>query len=86
MYTKILRRVCCTEVSYDIDGHILKNVKFKMPEGKGCKPGMTCFEMLIEGKRVEEVIKNLITIECRQMGTSCYKQFAQALKKQLEQE
>lgn len=79
MYQKKMKFVCSKEVKFDIEDGKLKNVEFFVPDNKGCKAGLSCFAKLIEGEKIERAIDVCKDIDCRNLGTSCYKQFAKAL-------
>lgn len=67
---------CSQAVSFDVEDGIVKNVVF---EG-GCHGNTQGICRLVEGMRVEEVIKRLDGIRCGFKMTSCPDQLAKALK------
>ena len=67
---------CSREIRFDIDGDIVKNVRFVM----GCNGNTQGISHLVEGMTVDEVIKRLEGINCGGRGTSCPDQLAKALK------
>ncbi len=67
---------CSKEVKFDLDGDIVKNVRFVM----GCNGNTQGVARLAEGMPVDEVIKRLEGINCGGRGTSCPDQLARALK------
>ncbi|MCF0199936.1 MAG: TIGR03905 family TSCPD domain-containing protein [Bacteroidales bacterium] len=67
---------CSRAVSFDVEDGIVKNVVF---EG-GCHGNTQGVSRLVEGMRVEEVIKRLDGIRCGFKMTSCPDQLAKALK------
>ncbi len=73
--------VCAQYMSFEIEDGIVKSAKTI----GGCHGNSQGVSRLIEGMRVEEVIKRLEGINCRGKGTSCPDQIAQALKQYLAQ-
>lgn len=71
--------VCSRVINYDIEDGILKNVQFV----GGCTGNTTGISKLVEGMKVEDVIKKLEGVQCRG-NTSCPDQLAQALKQHIE--
>lgn len=67
---------CSREIRFDLDGDIVKNVRFVM----GCNGNTQGVARLVEGMPVDEVIKRLEGINCGGRGTSCPDQLAKALK------
>lgn len=67
---------CSREIRFDIDGDVVKNVRFVM----GCNGNTQGVSRLVEGMTVDEVIKRLEGINCGGRGTSCPDQLAKALK------
>lgn len=70
--------VCSSQIDFDLDNGIVKNVKFT----NGCKGNLHALGKLVEGMKVEEVCKRLKGISC-QNGTSCADQLVKALEKAL---
>lgn len=68
--------VCSRNILIDVEDGIVKSVRF---EG-GCNGNTKGISALVEGMKVEEVIKRLEGIRCGFKGTSCPDQLAQALK------
>lgn len=71
-YTK---GVCSSRIDFDIDNGLVKNVHFT----NGCTGNLQAISMLVEGMPVEEVIKKLRGIVCRN-DTSCADQLVTALE------
>ncbi len=69
--------VCSRNILIDVEDGIVKSVRF---EG-GCNGNTKGVSALVEGMKVEEVIKRLENIKCGFKNTSCPDQLAQALKK-----
>ncbi|MBR4100204.1 MAG: TIGR03905 family TSCPD domain-containing protein [Clostridia bacterium] len=68
--------VCSRSILIDVEDGIVNSVRF---EG-GCNGNTKGISALVEGMRVEDVIKRLENIKCGFKGTSCPDQLAQALK------
>lgn len=68
--------VCSQKITFDIEGNILKNVKFYA----GCNGNLQGISKLVEGMDVNEVIKKLKGIRCKDKQTSCPDQLAAALE------
>ena len=71
--------VCATEIHFEIEGGILKDVKF---EG-GCDGNLKAVSVLVKGMKVEDVILKLKGIPCGSNTTSCADQLTKALEKEL---
>lgn len=76
MYKYYTKGVCSKSITLDIQDGILYDVAF---EG-GCAGSLIAIKHLIEGKNVDEVIDALQSIPCKNRGTSCPDQLANALK------
>lgn len=79
MKTYYTEGVCATEIHFEIENGILKDVQF---EG-GCDGNLKAVSALIKGMRVEDVIGKLKGISCESNPTSCVDQLTQALEKEL---
>jgi uncharacterized protein (TIGR03905 family) len=71
--------VCSRSIDFEIDGNIVKNVKFN----GGCPGNTMGVSILVRGKTIDEVISLLDGVQCRN-GTSCPDQLAKALKEYKE--
>lgn len=71
--------VCATEINFEIEDGVLKDVKF---EG-GCDGNLKAVSMLIKGMKVEDVIQKLKGITCESNPTSCVDQLTKALEREL---
>lgn len=76
MYRYYTKGVCTKSIVMDIEENILKEVLF---EG-GCSGNAIGIKHLVEGKDIDEIIKNLEDIPCKDRGTSCPDQLAKALR------
>ncbi len=68
--------VCSRAIFVDVEGDTVKSVRF---EG-GCNGNTKGISSLVEGMKVDEVIKRLEGITCGFKNTSCPAQLAEALK------
>lgn len=69
--------VCSKAIEIELDGDIVKSVKFI----GGCSGNTQGVARLAEGRKVDEVIATLEGIRCGFKSTSCPDQLAKALKK-----
>ncbi len=69
------RGTCSREIHFDIDGTVVKNVRFVM----GCMGNTQGVARLVEGMEVDEAVARLEGIDCGGRGTSCPDQLAKAL-------
>lgn len=67
--------VCSRSIEYEIEGNIIKSVKFI----GGCPGNTIGVSRLVKGKTIDEVISILEGVPCRN-GTSCPDQLTKALK------
>ena len=68
--------VCSMQITIEIDGNIIKSVKFL----GGCSGNTQGVASLIAGMNIDEAIKRLKGIDCAGRGTSCPDQLAKALE------
>jgi uncharacterized protein (TIGR03905 family) len=78
MKTYYTEGVCATEIHFEVEDGILKDVKF---EG-GCDGNLKAVSTLIKGMKVEEVIQKLKGISCESNPTSCVDQLTKALERE----
>ena len=71
---------CSTQIEVDLDGNIVKNVKFT----GGCHGNLQAIPRLVEGMTVEEVERRISGIRCGMKNTSCADQMCIALREALE--
>ncbi len=72
--------VCARGIDFEIEDGVVKNVVFT----GGCNGNVSGISSLVEGMKVEDVIKRLEGIECGFKSTSCPDQLANALKEYKE--
>ncbi|HAY97080.1 MAG TPA: TIGR03905 family protein [Ruminococcaceae bacterium] len=68
--------VCARSILIDVEDDTVKSVRF---EG-GCSGNTQGVATLVEGMKVDDVIKKLSSIKCGFKNTSCPAQLAEALK------
>lgn len=73
------RGVCSQSIELDMDGDIIKNVKFY----GGCNGNLKGIGALVKGMQAQEVIKRCRGIRCGMKSTSCPDQLAAALEEYL---
>ncbi len=79
-YEFVPQNVCSRKITVDVDGDVIKNVRF---EG-GCPGNTVGLCNMIEGMNIKDVIKKLKGIPCKGKNTSCPDQLAKALEKIIE--
>ena len=70
---------CSTEIEFDLDGDIVRGVRFK----NGCNGNLKGIGSLVEGMHAQDVIDRLEGTTCGFKNTSCPDQLAKALKSAL---
>lgn len=75
IYTYKTRGTCSSHIQLELDGNILKKVKFI----DGCDGNAKGIAKLAEGMTVEEIKKRLSGIQCEGKCTSCPDQLAKAV-------
>ena len=76
-YTYIPEGICAVRIDYDIEDGRIYNVKYE----RGCNGNLKAIGVLLEGMKVEDVIKKLRGVKCGIKDTSCSDQLAQSLEK-----
>ena len=71
---------CSTEIELDLDGNIVRNVKFT----GGCNGNLQAIPKLVEGLTVEQVEEKIGGIKCGFKNTSCGDQLAEAFREAYE--
>ena len=79
-YTYKTKGTCSTQIEVELDGEIVKDVKFT----GGCHGNLQAIPRLVEGMTVDEVERRLSGISCHTKGTSCGDQLAKALREAYE--
>ncbi len=75
-YTFKTKGTCSREIHFEVEDGIVKNVEFI----GGCNGNLKGIGSLVDGMKVEDVIKKLEGITCGFKQTSCPDQLAKALK------
>lgn len=75
-YNYITNGTCSTQIDFEIDGDTVRNVRFT----GGCNGNLKAIAELVEGQKLDWVIKKLEGIRCGYKQTSCADQLAKALK------
>ena len=72
---------CASVIDFDIEGDVVKNVKFT----GGCNGNLKAISSLVEGMKVEDIEKKLKGITCGFKSTSCSDQLSRAVRKAYEE-
>lgn len=75
-YTYTPRGVCSRQINLEVEDGIVT----KLEVIGGCNGNLQGISKLVQGMKVEEVIKRLKGIDCNSKGTSCPDQIARALE------
>lgn len=75
-YTYKTNGTCSTKIELELDGDIVRSVKFT----GGCNGNLKAVSNLVEGLTVDEVEKKLSGIHCGFKSTSCGDQLARAVR------
>lgn len=73
--------VCSAQIDFELENGIVKNVRFT----RGCNGNTQGISALVEGMKVDDVIRRLKGTDCSGRGTSCPDQLAKALELAKEQ-
>ena len=75
-YTYYPQDVCSRQIDFDIEGNVIKNVRFT----GGCNGNLKAISKLVDGMTVEEIERILSGNTCGANYTSCADQFARAVR------
>lgn len=75
-YTYKTKMVCSQEITFDIDGDVITNVRFL----GGCNGNLKAVSKLVDGMTVEEIEAKLKGNLCGKRPTSCADQLAIAVR------
>lgn len=81
-YTYKPKGVCPNNISFDIEGDKVTNIKFN----GGCDGNLKAISKLVEGMTVDEIEKKLKGNTCGFKDTSCADQLALAVREAYEKE
>jgi len=70
------RGTCSTQISFDLEGNIVRGVEFQ----NGCDGNLKAIQRLVEGFTVEQVVLTLGGITCGRKDTSCADQLSKAVR------
>lgn len=76
MFVCKTKGVCSTEIHLDIENDTIKKVEFI----RGCQGNLLGISALVSGMNIDDAIKKLKGIDCRNKGTSCPDQLSKALE------
>lgn len=74
-FQKKLSNVCATQVEFDLENGVVRNVAFK----NGCDGNLRALSLLIDGMDAPRVAKLFAGNTCGKNKTSCADQLAKAL-------
>lgn len=75
-YTYTPKGVCSRQINIEVEDGIVT----KLEVIGGCNGNLQGISKLVQGMKIEEVIKRLKGIDCNSKGTSCPDQIARALE------
>lgn len=81
MYKYLTRGTCSRQIDVELDGNIVKYVKFY----GGCDGNLQAIPRLVEGLTIEQVEEKLKGISCNGRPTSCGDQLAKACRAAYEE-
>lgn len=80
MYSYRTKGTCSTQIDVELDGDIVKSVKFY----GGCNGNLQGISRIVVGKTVDEVEEALSGVKCGFKKTSCPDQLTKALREAQE--
>lgn len=81
-YNYRTRNTCSSEISFDMEDGIVRNVQFT----GGCDGNLKAIPKLIEGCEAKDIVEKLKGVTCGRRPTSCADQLAVALQSVIEKE
>lgn len=81
-HTYTTKGTCSRQISFDLEGNIVKNVEFI----GGCNGNLKAISSLVEGLTVEEIENRVRGIKCGFKTTSCSDQLAIAVRSAFDSE
>lgn len=75
-YNYKTQNTCSKEIEFELEGNIVKNVKFL---GGGCPGNLQALPVLVDGMTVQDINNKLGNIICGFRGTSCAQELAKAV-------
>ena len=76
-YSYKTKGTCSTNIDFDIENDRIYSVSFT----GGCNGNLKAVSKLVEGEKVDDVIKKLSGIKCGFRDTSCADQLSKALER-----
>ena len=76
-YEYTTQGTCARQISFDIEGNIITNIKFF----GGCNGNLKAISKILEGATVEEIESKLLGNTCGFKNTSCADQLVKAVRK-----
>ena len=76
------RGTCASEITFELDGNVVRSVSFR----GGCNGNLKAVSALVEGLTVEEIERKVKGITCGFKNTSCSDQLARAVREAFEKE
>lgn len=73
---------CSSRITFDIEGNVVKNVKFT----GGCNGNLKGIASIVDGMTVEDIENKLSGITCGFKSTSCPDQLAKAVREAYSKE
>ena len=70
------RGVCSIQIRFDIDGDVIRNVRFT----GGCDGNLKAIGKLVDGMTVAQIEEKLLGNTCGRKPTSCADQLARAVR------
>ena len=75
-YTYNTKGTCARQITFDLEGNVVKNVSFI----GGCNGNLKAISSLVEGLTVEQIEEKVRGIKCGFKNTSCSDQLAIAVR------
>ncbi len=81
-YTYQTQGVCARQITFDIDGNVIRNIAFL----GGCNGNLKALSKVLDGWTVEQIEEKLSGNLCGMKNTSCADQLAKAVRKAYEEQ
>lgn len=76
------KSVCSSEISFDIENNVVKNINFV----GGCNGNLKALSKVLDGFTVEQIEKTLLGNTCGFRPTSCADQLAKAVRQAYDEQ
>ncbi len=80
-YTVKPRMVCSSQIAFDLEGDVVRNIKFT----GGCPGNLSAISKLVDGMTVDQIESYLKGNACGMRSTSCADQLAIAVRNKYEE-